>query len=234
MVGHGGIHALGFELNEVGGGGVGGTSGQPTQVDVESGLSRPGPSMSVEGVGRVGRKGVRPLMRMRQYVRRAFGGGVKGVEAKGPGEGGGAEEVLAETNGAGGDGERRGRWRRAAVLLGFDDIGKAKKGAGAGEGGERQTSLLPSATAMVRSRVEPKTFFAAERTFLAWVNIAVLVRGEPAVHGSCSQSFSSLIISLPSFSWFSLSPSLFSGHVHLPLPPRKRGQLLCRLLISHL
>ena len=35
---------------------------------------------------------------------------------------------------------------------------------------------LPTAPSLVRSRVEPKTFFAAERTFLSWINIAVLVR----------------------------------------------------------
>ncbi|GIL68194.1 hypothetical protein Vafri_21461, partial [Volvox africanus] len=34
---------------------------------------------------------------------------------------------------------------------------------------------LPRAAALVRTRVEPKTFFAAERTFLSWLNIAVLV-----------------------------------------------------------
>ncbi|GAX80220.1 hypothetical protein CEUSTIGMA_g7658.t1 [Chlamydomonas eustigma] len=34
---------------------------------------------------------------------------------------------------------------------------------------------FPRAPALLRTRVEPKTFFAAERTFLAWVNIAVLV-----------------------------------------------------------
>lgn len=28
---------------------------------------------------------------------------------------------------------------------------------------------------MVRSRVEPKTFFANERTFLSWLNISVLI-----------------------------------------------------------
>lgn len=34
---------------------------------------------------------------------------------------------------------------------------------------------LPRATALVRTRVEPKTFFANERTFLQWLNIAVLI-----------------------------------------------------------
>lgn len=34
---------------------------------------------------------------------------------------------------------------------------------------------LPTAAAIVRTRVEPKTFFAAERTFLSWINIAVLL-----------------------------------------------------------
>ena len=65
----------------------------------------------------------------------------------------------------------------------------------AGGGGSSQQPLLPtlasaalplpSAPAMVRSRVEPKTFFAAERTFLAWVNIAVLVRA--GFRGLCSR-----------------------------------------------
>ena len=31
------------------------------------------------------------------------------------------------------------------------------------------------AASMTRARVEPKTFFSAERSFLAWINIAVLV-----------------------------------------------------------
>jgi hypothetical protein len=35
--------------------------------------------------------------------------------------------------------------------------------------------MFPRAPSLLRTRVEPKTFFAAERTFLAWVNIAVLV-----------------------------------------------------------
>lgn len=31
------------------------------------------------------------------------------------------------------------------------------------------------AASLVRTRVEPKTFFANERTFLAWLQISVLV-----------------------------------------------------------
>ncbi|GMH40033.1 hypothetical protein BSKO_07937 [Bryopsis sp. KO-2023] len=34
---------------------------------------------------------------------------------------------------------------------------------------------LPKAPALVRTRIEPKTFFANERTFLSWLSIAVLV-----------------------------------------------------------
>jgi hypothetical protein len=43
----------------------------------------------------------------------------------------------------------------------------------AGARNNRESPLLPSATALVRTRVEPKTFFAAERTFIAWINISV-------------------------------------------------------------
>lgn len=42
-------------------------------------------------------------------------------------------------------------------------------------GGQKAAGPLPRAAALVRTRVEPKTFFAAERTFVSWLNIAVLV-----------------------------------------------------------
>eukprot|EP00798_Chlamydomonas_sp_ICE-L_P011226 gene11226-18855_t len=48
-------------------------------------------------------------------------------------------------------------------------------GGGGGSGNDLKQPQLPSSMALVRSRVEPKTFFASERTFLAWINIAVLV-----------------------------------------------------------
>jgi hypothetical protein len=37
------------------------------------------------------------------------------------------------------------------------------------------TGAGPAGKTLVRTRVEPKTFFANERTFLAWLQIAVLV-----------------------------------------------------------
>ena len=40
---------------------------------------------------------------------------------------------------------------------------------------KRMSESLPRAQALVRTRIEPKTFFANERTFLQWLNIAVLV-----------------------------------------------------------
>lgn len=40
---------------------------------------------------------------------------------------------------------------------------------------ENKSPPLPKAAALVRTRIEPKTFFANERTFLSWLSIAVLV-----------------------------------------------------------
>eukprot|EP01023_Acetabularia_acetabulum_P049426 TRINITY_DN5276_c0_g1_i2.p1 TRINITY_DN5276_c0_g1~~TRINITY_DN5276_c0_g1_i2.p1 ORF type:complete len:202 (-),score=18.70 TRINITY_DN5276_c0_g1_i2:1762-2367(-) len=39
----------------------------------------------------------------------------------------------------------------------------------------KETGDLPRAKLLVRSRVEPKVFFANERTFLSWLGIAVLL-----------------------------------------------------------
>lgn len=44
-----------------------------------------------------------------------------------------------------------------------------------GGGGALTQRNKSRAQAMVRTRVEPKTFFANERTFLAWLQISVLV-----------------------------------------------------------
>lgn len=41
------------------------------------------------------------------------------------------------------------------------------------------------AKAIVRTRVEPKTFFANERTFLQWLQISVLIMFMVRAHASC-------------------------------------------------
>lgn len=43
------------------------------------------------------------------------------------------------------------------------------------DGGKRDRNSRARAKALVRTRVEPKTFFANERTFLSWLQISVLI-----------------------------------------------------------
>lgn len=52
---------------------------------------------------------------------------------------------------------------------------KAKNNDISGSGVNKQDTNLPKAPALVRTRIEPKTFFANERTFLSWLSIAILV-----------------------------------------------------------
>eukprot|EP01025_Chloroclados_australasicus_P019992 TRINITY_DN20_c0_g1_i1.p2 TRINITY_DN20_c0_g1~~TRINITY_DN20_c0_g1_i1.p2 ORF type:complete len:215 (-),score=24.79 TRINITY_DN20_c0_g1_i1:542-1186(-) len=54
--------------------------------------------------------------------------------------------------------------------LGFDSKEDGKLKASSKESGE-----APRAKLLVRSRVEPKVFFANERTFLSWMGIAILI-----------------------------------------------------------
>lgn len=73
--------------------------------------------------------------------------------------------------------------------------GGGKGGSGGGGGVAAAPSARPAA--LVRTRVEPKTFFANERTFLAWLQISVLV----------------MFLALSLLRWVSLLISLGRPHV---------------------
>ena len=49
------------------------------------------------------------------------------------------------------------------------------EGGGNADGDHHRTVTRKRSTSIVRTRVEPKTFFANERTFLQWINVSVLV-----------------------------------------------------------
>ncbi|KAG2491701.1 hypothetical protein HYH03_010068 [Edaphochlamys debaryana] len=99
------------------------------------------------------------------------------------------------------------KWRAARRKGGAANGGGGGGGGGGGPDLEAGAAAaagsgvpLPRAAAMVRTRVEPKTFFAAERTFLSWLNIAVLVM------------FTSL-------SLMSDRIAMFGGHQSIATPP---------------
>ena len=95
-------------------------------------------------------------------------------------------------------------------------------------------SQLPSAPPLVRSRVEPKTFFAAERTFLAWMNIAVLVRTYGRHHGQLQGRRGSVRKS-SAFQVFRRAQT-FASHINLGRPagtPYSLQALALLMCLSH-
>lgn len=74
------------------------------------------------------------------------------------------------------------RWRRKpyastnSLELGNSPSSNGPPGANTTASWPLLPPLAPTrASALVRTRVEPKTFFAAERTFVAWLNVSVLL-----------------------------------------------------------
>lgn len=96
----------------------------------------------------------------------------------------GSTPVASQSAAAGGGGGRGGGWRLPFSggpagwwrrVWGRGGSEANGRGGGGRKGDEESGLLLPRAPALVRSRIEPKTFFAAERTFLSWLNLSALL-----------------------------------------------------------
>ncbi|KXZ43930.1 hypothetical protein GPECTOR_77g27 [Gonium pectorale] len=90
--------------------------------------------------------------------------------------------AVARRGGGGGGVSKADGGGKSWVAAKWSALRHDKGDGGGGDGGRPDVELgsassssLPRAASLVRTRVEPKTFFAAERTFLSWLNIAVLV-----------------------------------------------------------